>query len=89
MLGVDCERRAAAPDFADDLAGIARTLFDRRGARVGRLAIVVAVAVGAAGADRKRARRVRGANRGDQMQPVAKASADLCIKPIMEAPPKG
>jgi hypothetical protein len=66
MLGVDRHGSAAAPDCADDLAGVAGAFAHGRNPSIGYFAEVVAVAVSAAGADRQRAGGVRGAERRDQ-----------------------
>jgi hypothetical protein len=57
---------AAAPDRGDDLTAIPCAFAHGGGASIVRLAEIVAVAVGAAGADRQRAGGVRGAERSDE-----------------------
>ena len=66
VLGVDRDCRAALAHVADQLAGAAGALLDRRGAGLGDIAEIKAVAVGAADADREGAGRFGGADHGDQ-----------------------
>ena len=60
--GVDRKRRTAALDIANDLTGLAHALFHGHCAGLGQLAVIVAIAERAAGADRKRTRRMRRTN---------------------------
>src|SRR6202040_3032023 len=82
-LDVDRHGRAAAPDSADDLAAVAGAFPYRRGAGIGHFAEIVAIAIGAAGADCQGTGGVRSAKRRDQKEgarPCAKARSS-CPSP--------
>src|ERR1700685_1884058 len=66
VIGVDRDRRATLAHVADQLAGAAGAFLDRRGAGLGDVVKIEAVAIGAADADRKGAGRLGGADGGYQ-----------------------
>ena len=89
VLGVDRDRRAALAHVADQLADAAGALLDRRGAGLGDVAKIEAVAVGAADADREGACRFGGADHGDQEAHRGNRERANCAENStgMEAPP--
>jgi hypothetical protein len=89
MLDVDRHGRAAAADDADDLAGVAGAFSHRRRTGVGHFAEIIAVAIGAAGADRQGTGGVRSTKRRDQKEGRNESARGHAQKPDHQVLPPG
>jgi hypothetical protein len=88
MFGVDRHGRAAAPDGADHLAAVCGAFPHRRRTGIGHFTEVVAVAIGAAGADRQRAGGVAAPRAAIRKKAAARARAAVRKSPIIKSLPR-